>query len=51
MIGTSLGVLRFYDVGDIRNPVLYKIIKIYTDKPITNICINEDQIAVSSAES
>ena len=51
MIGTSLGVMRFYDVGDIRNPVLYKIIKLFTDKPITNICINEDQIAVSSAES
>ena len=51
VIGTSLGVLRFYDVGDIRNPVLYKIIKIYTDKPITNVCINDDQIAVSSAES
>lgn len=35
ILGTAAGVLRFYNVGDIRSPVLFKMIKLYIDKPVT----------------
>lgn len=37
IIGTVGGVLRFYNIADIRTPVLFKIIKLYIDKPISFI--------------
>ncbi|CAD8159373.1 unnamed protein product [Paramecium pentaurelia] len=51
IIGTSAGVLRFYNVADIRQPVLFKMIKLYIDKPITSISINDNNLAVCSIDS
>lgn len=35
IVGSNKGVIRIYNVGDIRNPVLYKLIRLYNDKAIT----------------
>lgn len=37
ILGTYGGVLRFYNIADIRQPVLFKIIKLYIEKPISFI--------------
>lgn len=53
VIGTELGVIRFFNIANIRKPVLTKVIKIYNKKPITCLTYNPDNsiIAVSSVDS
>ena len=53
IVGSSLGVIRVYNIANIRKPVLQRVIKLFKNKPINNITINPNQtlIAVSSIES
>jgi WD40 repeat protein len=51
--GSDHGVLRIYNIANIRKPVLLRLIKLFTNKPITNIAFNpqHNTIAVCSTDS